>query len=254
MGGGPMPNLEEDRVSFSRKPSSPNPTVQAQTESDSSRDASRARSFFRIGALGSALLAIGSLAYIAGFPLMFALHGGSWYDNYRFAMGVPSVFLSCGMALHSFGYLAFFANHRSGLGAMAFVYSITASMAYAIMAGAMYQGSPDIWLHFYAVAGYAIMGLAILLMGIDLICDGDKVAKRHSLVSTGVLYIVSGVLILTFRFAFYIPIAWLFFLPATISSYVGFAGLSRGVGKVRLREKRAPGWTTADLRFVRTVA
>lgn len=233
-----MPNRKEDRVSSSRRTSSPNPMAQVQIESDPSKDASRVRSFFGVGALGSALLVIGSVAYIAGFPLTFALHGGSWYDNYRFAMVVPSVFLSCGMALHSFGYLAFFANHRSGLGAMTFVYSITASMAYAILTGAMYQGNSDIWLHFYTVAAYAIMGLAVLLMGIDLVCDGDKVAKRHSLVSTDVLYILSGILMLTFFLAFYVPIAWLFLLPATISSYVGFTGLSRGFGKAPLRARR----------------
>lgn len=197
-----------------------------------------AKSLFTVGAVGSIIVAIGSMAYMMTSGVFFSYHWwGGWDGNVLFV--IPLALFSVGMILHSFGFLGFHAASRSGLGMATFIYTIVAIAIYIVLMSLTIIDVGFFYSHY--TSGYlagTLVGIGLILMGTDLMIDGKKLVRESLFLPAGIMYIVAGSFLLTFFLAYFVPIAWIILFIGAIFSAVAFGALRYGYGAAEAEVSR----------------
>lgn len=220
----------------------------ALNEEEKSRGKKRnyAKNALVVGSAGAALLAASSIIYMPLILLNSFRYWVATYDGYPYVIVLPAFALSIGILVHSFAYLGFYINHRSGMGITAFLYTLVASGLFLLMVLLSIEvstyGPPDEYrLNFgMAWSAFAILSIALFLIGITLLVDNTRFKEKSVMVSSGIMYMIAGGLIILHVTSMVVPVGWTVLFVASVLFVIGLSGSMRR-GEIVPAKEAEPG-------------
>ncbi|MHA2433402.1 MAG: hypothetical protein ACXADO_09270 [Candidatus Thorarchaeota archaeon] len=181
-----------------------------------------------VGSVGAALLAASAVIYMPLVLLDFPNYWLGTYYAYPYAIVLPAIVLFVGMLLHSFAYVGFYMNHKSGMGITTFLFALVASGLFLLMlllSVRIWIPSGEYTLDFgLAWSAFGVLSAAFFLIGISLIVDSPNFKEKSVMISSGIMYIIAGSLIVIHITSMVVPIGWVVLFVAAALFIVGLSG------------------------------
>lgn len=200
-----------------------------------------------VGCVGAALLAASAIIYMPLVLLDFPNYWLGTYYAYPYAIVLPAVVLFAGTLLYSFAYLGFYMNHKSGMGITTFLYALVASGLFLLML--LLSIKKWVYLDEYTLdsglawSAFGVLSAVFFLIGIALIVDSPNFKEKSVMISSGIMHIIAGSLIVIHITSMVVPVGWVVLFVAAALFVVGLSGSMRE-GKIEPAPKvaaRAPG-------------
>lgn len=202
-----------------------------ETEEDFTERRDYRKGVLVVGSVGAALLAASAIIYMPLVLLDFPDYWLGTYYAYPYAIVLPATVLFVGMLLHSFAYLGFYMNHKSGMGITTFLYSLVASGLFLLML--LLSVSRWVLIDEYTVdlglawSAFGVLTAAFFLIGISLIVDSPNFKEKSVMISSGIMYIIAGSLIIIHITSMVVPVGWVVLFVAAALFVVGLSGSMR---------------------------